>query len=75
MVFGRRKHEGRTGDERDPFAHLEGERNDAESGSPWFLDGDDDAPELDVQAGISSNLDRRDLTGRPVPPEDEPGDR
>ena len=66
MVFGRRKNQ-----DRDPFAHLAGERGDAESGSPWFLDADD-GPELDVQAGISSNLRNDDVAGG-EPDEDEPG--
>ncbi|HLM28331.1 MAG TPA: hypothetical protein VK360_00285 [Acidimicrobiales bacterium] len=65
MVFGRRKNR-----DRDPFAHLAGERVDAESGSPWFLDPDD-GPELDVEAGISSNLRDDDVAGEPY--DDEPG--
>jgi hypothetical protein len=45
---------------RDPFAHLEDDRTDAESGDPWFL-GPDDGPELHVETGISSNLSEDDL--------------
>ncbi|HEY8526006.1 MAG TPA: hypothetical protein VIL48_13640 [Acidimicrobiales bacterium] len=46
--------------ERDPFGHLAEERRAAESGEPWFL-APDDGPELDVEAGISSNLRDEDL--------------
>ena len=55
MPFRRRKNQ-----ERDPFAHLSGERHEAESGTPWFV-GPDTAPDLDVEAGISSNLRDDDL--------------
>jgi hypothetical protein len=58
MAFGRRKH-GSTKN-RDPFDHLADERQAAESGEPWFL-GPDDGPDLDVEAGISSNLRDEDL--------------
>jgi hypothetical protein len=58
MQFGRKKL-GRK--DRDPFDHLAGEREEAES-SAWFLEPDD-APELDVQTGISSNLSEDDLDG------------
>jgi hypothetical protein len=58
MAFGRRKH-GSTKN-RDPFDHLADERRAAESGEPWFL-GPDDGPDLDVEAGISSNLRDEDL--------------
>lgn len=54
MPLRRRKNE-----QRDPFSHLEGERQDAESGDPWYLT--ETTGELDVQAGISSNLRRDDL--------------
>ena len=54
MPLRRRKNE-----QRDPFSHLEGERQDAESGDPWYLT--ETTGELDVQAGISSNLQRDDL--------------
>jgi hypothetical protein len=60
MPFGRRKHEHKS---RDPFGHLADERQAAESGEPWFA-GPDDAPELEVEAGISSNLDEDDLDAR-----------
>jgi hypothetical protein len=50
MAFRRRKK-----DERDPFAHLSADREEAESGTPWFM-GDDGSPNLDIQAGISSNI-------------------
>ena len=59
MAFSRRKDRGRRGG-RDPFGHLHDERAQAESGDPWFL-APDDGPELDVQAGISSNLSEDDL--------------
>jgi hypothetical protein len=54
MPLRRRKNE-----QRDPFSHLEGERQDAESGDPWYLT--ETTGELEVQAGISSNLRRDDL--------------
>jgi hypothetical protein len=57
MAFGRRKRDSKS---RDPFEHLADERRAAESGEPWFL-GPDDAPQLDVEAGISSNLRDEDL--------------
>jgi hypothetical protein len=60
MPFGRRKHDSKS---RDPFEHLADERRAAESGEPWFLDHDDE-PELDVEAGISSNLRDEDLDQR-----------
>jgi hypothetical protein len=56
MAFSRRKDRTR----RDPFGHLRDERAQAESGDPWFL-APDEGPELDVQAGISSNLSEDDL--------------
>jgi hypothetical protein len=61
MPFGRRKlaRKGRETNTRDPFDHLADERLEAESDA-WFLQPDD-GPELDVQAGISSNLDDADL--------------
>lgn len=55
MGFRRRKNE-----DRDPFAHLAPDREEAESGTPWFM-GADTGPELDVEAGISSNLRDEDL--------------
>jgi hypothetical protein len=58
MPFGRRKHDG--GKSRDPFEHLADERRAAESGDPWFV-GPDSGPELEVEAGISSNLRDDDL--------------
>ena len=58
MAFGRRKHD--SSKSRDPFEHLADERRAAESGEPWFL-GADDRAELDVEAGISSNLVDDDL--------------
>jgi hypothetical protein len=57
MAFGRRKHGSKS---RDPFEHLADERRAAESGEPWFL-GPDDGSDLDVEAGISSNLRDEDL--------------
>jgi hypothetical protein len=57
MPFGRRKHE--SSKSRDPFEHLADERHAAES-DPWFL-GPDSGPELEVEAGISSNLRDDDL--------------
>jgi hypothetical protein len=61
MPFGRRKpaDKSRPPRGRDPFAHLADERQAAES-EAWFLEPDD-GPELDVEAGISSNLDEDDL--------------
>jgi hypothetical protein len=61
MPFGRRKpaDKNRAQRGRDPFAHLADERQAAESDA-WFLQPDD-GPELDVEAGISSNLDPDDL--------------
>lgn len=70
MAFSRRKGTGSDstkrsrlgrGAPRDPFAHLSEERAKAEEGEPWFLASDDDNSELDVQAGISSNLKPEDL--------------
>lgn len=64
MPFSRRKHSqrGKHSDKgRDPFHHLADERQQAES-STWFLDPDD-GPDLDVQAGISSNLADDDPDG------------
>lgn len=70
MAFGRRKSNDsndKTAGERDPFAHLADDRREAEAGSPWFLDPDDE-PALDVEAGISSNLSDDDLEdGSPAP--------
>lgn len=64
MVFTRRKgqepkerQEKRSG--RDPFAHLQDERAEAEE-QPWFL-APDEAPDLEIEAGISSNLSEDDL--------------
>lgn len=71
MPLGRRKsgdkrreprgRDQRRGDprSRDPFAHLADEREAAES-EAWFLQPDD-APELEVETGISSNLSEDDL--------------
>ena len=59
MAFSRRKDRERKGG-RDPFGHLRDERAQAESGDPWFL-APDDTPDLDVQAGISSNISEDDL--------------
>lgn len=56
MPFGRKK-TARRG--RDPFVHLEGERQAAES-ETWFLQPDD-GPELEVETGISSNLSDHDI--------------
>jgi hypothetical protein len=61
MAFSRRKEqepkERRGG--RDPFAHLQDEREQAEE-EPWFL-APDEGPELHVETGISSNLSEDDL--------------
>ena len=62
MPFRRRKPSQRgkhSVKARDPFEHLAEEREEAEA-SAWFLEPDD-GPELDVQAGISSNLQQDDL--------------
>jgi hypothetical protein len=63
MPFGRRRaaHRSRETNARDPFDHLADERRAAES-EAWFLQPDD-APQLDVQAGVSSNLRDDDLDG------------
>jgi hypothetical protein len=58
MPFSRRKDKDRRG--RDPFGHLHDERAKAESGDPWFL-APDDGPEIDVEAGVSSNLSEDDI--------------
>src|SRR5262245_5708928 len=63
MAFGRRKDRVRKGGGRDPFGHLRDERAQAEDGEPWFL-GPDDGPELEVEAGISSNLEEAGITPR-----------
>lgn len=55
MALSRRKQQT-----RDPFDHLADERRQAETDSPWFL-GPDDGPELDVEAGVSSNLSDEDI--------------
>lgn len=61
MPFGRRKpaHKARATKARDPFDHLADERRAAESDA-WFMEPDD-GPDLDVQAGVSSNLSEDDL--------------
>jgi hypothetical protein len=59
MAWSRRKQQ----QNRDPFDHLADERREAESDSPWFL-GPDDGPELEVEAGISSNLRDEDVEQR-----------
>jgi hypothetical protein len=61
MPLGRRRSadNDRAPARRDPFAHLADERREAES-DVWFLQPDD-GPELEVEAGISSNLDEDDL--------------
>ena len=51
MAFGRKKRGPRG---RDPFEHLAEDRRAAES-EVWYLEPDD-APPLDVEAGISSNI-------------------
>ena len=69
MPFGRgkeprkRQRKGR-GSRRDPFEHLREERERVESGEPWFQMPDHDAPDLDVQAGISSDLSEDDLADK-----------
>ena len=57
MAWSRRKQQN-----RDPFDHLADERREAE-GDAWFL-GPDDGPELEVEAGISSNLHDEDVARR-----------
>jgi hypothetical protein len=63
MAFGRRKtqefKEKQAKRVRDPFAHLQHEREEDEE-QPWFL-APDDGPELHVETGISSNLSEEDL--------------
>ncbi len=56
MAFGRKKRGPRG---RDPFGHLADERRAAEA-EAWFLQPDD-APPLDVEAGISSNIAEDDV--------------
>lgn len=75
MALGRRRKQ----QNRDPFDHLADERRRAESETPWFLE-QDDGPELEVQAGISSNLTDADVgeVGQAGPPgagTGEQGDR
>jgi hypothetical protein len=60
MALRGRRRQKQPDEERDPFGHLADARREAESGEPWFL-GPDDGPELDVQAGISSNISDEDL--------------
>ena len=66
MPFGRRKpaHKSRATSARDPFEHLADERRAAESDA-WFM-APDDGPELEVQAGVSSNLSDDDLDDEPT---------
>ena len=52
VVFGRRK---RPKASDDVFKQSIDERRATEDDQPWFL-ADDDAPDLDVEAGIGSNL-------------------
>jgi hypothetical protein len=61
MPFGRRRgaHRTRETNARDPFDHLADERRAAEA-EAWFLQPDD-APAIDVQAGVSSNITEDDL--------------
>jgi hypothetical protein len=77
MAFSRRKDRERRGG-RDPFGHLHDERAQVESEDPWFL-APDEGPELDVQAGISSNLSEVGLSSRPGEPprvsEDDPEEK
>ncbi|HLT70964.1 MAG TPA: hypothetical protein VKZ72_12390 [Acidimicrobiales bacterium] len=59
MPFGRRRAGQKRRKSRDPFEHLADERQAAES-EAWFMKPDD-GPELDIEAGISSNLRDEDL--------------
>ena len=63
MPFGRRRaaHRSRETNARDPFDHLADERRAAESDA-WFM-RPDDAPPIEVQAGVSSNLSDADVAG------------
>jgi hypothetical protein len=65
MPFGRRRaaHRSRETNARDPFDHLADERRAAESDA-WFM-RPDDAPPLEVQAGVSSNLSDADVADKP----------
>lgn len=47
---------GRKRQPRDPFARAAADRRAVEDEQPWFL-ADDDAPELDVEAGRSARMD------------------
>jgi hypothetical protein len=53
VVFRRKR--DRAGSD-DVFKRSVDERRATEDERPWFLEGDDDAPDLDIQAGIGSNL-------------------
>jgi len=61
MPFGRRRWQKRR-KSRDPFEHLADERQAAEA-EAWFMQPDD-GPELEIEAGISSNLRDEDLDPR-----------
>jgi hypothetical protein len=65
MPFGRRRaaHRSRETKARDPFDHLADERRAAESDA-WFM-RPDDAPPIEVQAGVSSNLSDADVADQP----------
>lgn len=47
---------GRKRQPKDPFARAAADRRAVEDEQPWFL-GDDDGPELDVEAGRSARMD------------------
>jgi hypothetical protein len=64
MAFKRRR-----GGSRDPFEHLQEEREKLEGEEqPWFLADDDDAEVLQVEAGISSLISDTDLGGDAAEP-------
>lgn len=52
-MFGRRR------EKEDTLAREAAERRKLEDEQPWFL-GDDDAPELDVEAGRSARMEGSD---------------
>jgi hypothetical protein len=74
MPFGRRRaaHRSRETNARDPFDHLADERRAAESDA-WFM-RPDDAPPLEVQAGVSSDLSDADLADLPMTAGDQGDD-
>ncbi|MFZ6003746.1 MAG: hypothetical protein ACOYXM_07395 [Actinomycetota bacterium] len=50
---------GRRRQPKDPLAREAAQRRELEDEQPWFL-ADDDAPELDVEAGRSARMEGPD---------------